>query len=185
VNSSIYKPQYENGQYALFVGRISREKGVFTLLAAVEHLNIQVRIVGDGPLKAEYEDMAKRMPHVIFEGYKTGDNLRRLYEDAAFLVLPSECYENAPMTILEAYAYGKPAVGSRIGGIAEMIDHEKTGMLFEMGNARQLADCIDNLWKDKSLRQQMGRAAHEKVERKYSAEAHYEQLMKVYRNLLN
>jgi glycosyltransferase involved in cell wall biosynthesis len=185
VNSSIYEPQYENGRYALFVGRISREKGMFTLLAAVEHLDIQVRIVGDGPLKAEYEDMAQSMSHVIFEGYKTGDDLKRLYEDAAFLVLPSECYENAPMTVLEAYAYGKPAIGSRIGGIAEMIDHGKTGMLFEMGNVHQLAECIGNLWKDKSLRQQMGRAAREKVERKYSAEAHYEQLMKIYRNMLN
>ena len=185
VNSSIYKPQYENGRYALFVGRISREKGIFTLLAAVEHLNIQVRIVGDGPLKAEYEDMAKSMSHVIFEGYKTGNDLKRLYEDAAFLVLPSECYENAPMTILEAYAYGKPAVGSRIGGIAEMIDHGKTGMLFEMGNAHQLAECIENLWSKKSLCRQMGHAARSKVEREYSSELHYEHLMKVYRNLLN
>jgi len=185
VNSSIYKPQYENGRYALFVGRISREKGIFTLLAAVEHLNIQVRIVGDGPLKGEYEDMAKRMPHVIFEGYKTGNDLRRLYEDAAFLVLPSECYENAPMTVLEAYAYGKPAVGSRIGGIAEMIDHGKTGMLFEMGNVHQLSDCISKLWKDKSLCRQMGHAARNKVEREYSSELHYEHLMELYRNLLN
>ena len=185
VNSSIYKPQYENGRYALFVGRISREKGIFTLLAAVEHLNIQVRIVGDGPLKEEYEDMAKSMSHVIFEGYKTGNDLKRLYENAAFLVLPSECYENAPMTILEAYAYGKPAVGSRIGGIAEMIDHGKTGMLFEMGNAQQLAECIENLWSNKSLCRQMGHAARYKVEREYSSELHYEHLMKVYRNLLN
>jgi len=185
VNSSIYKPQYENGRYALFVGRISREKGIFTLLAAVEHLNIQVRIVGDGPLKEEYEDMAKSMSHVIFEGYKTGDDLKRLYKDAAFLVLPSECYENAPMTILEAYAYGKPAIGSRIGGIAEMIDHGKTGMLFEMGNAYQLAECIENIWKDKSLCQQMGCSARKKVEREYSSELHYEHLMELYRNLLN
>jgi len=185
VNSSIYKPQYENGRYALFVGRISREKGIFTLLAAVEHLNIQVRIVGDGPLKEEYENMAKSMSHVIFEGYKTGNDLKRLYEDAAFLVLPSECYENAPMTILEAYAYGKPAVGSRIGGIAEMIDHGKTGMLFEMGNAHQLAECIENLWSKKSLCRQMGHAARNKVEREYSSELHYEHLMELYRNLLN
>lgn len=187
VDSAGHEPRYKDGSYALFVGRISKEKGILTLLNASEHLDVPVRIVGDGPLKAQYEGIVKdkRMFHVIFEGYKTGDDLRQLYENAAFLVLPSECYENAPMTILEAYKYGKPAVGSRIGGIAEMIDHEKTGMLFEMGNADQLADCISSLWQNKSLRQQMGCAAREKVERKYSAEAHYEQLMKVYRNLLN
>ena len=185
VNSSIYKPQYENGRYALFVGRISREKGIFTLLAAVEHLDIQVRIVGDGPLKAEYEDMAKSMPHVIFEGYKTGKALKQLYENAAFLVLPSECYENAPMTILEAYASGKPVIGSRIGGIAEMVDQDRTGLLFAPANAKELAECIKTLRQDESLRVKMGRAAREKAEREFSAEAHYERLVKVYRNLLN
>ena len=125
------------------------------------------------------------MTHVIFEGYKTGEDLKQLYENAAFLVLPSECYENAPMTILEAYACGKPVIGASMGGIPEMIDDEKTGMLFKMGDAEQLAECIENLWKDKSLRLQMGCAAREKVERKFSAEAHYEQLMNVYKILLN
>jgi glycosyltransferase involved in cell wall biosynthesis len=187
VNTAEHKPSHNEGGYALFVGRLSKEKGIHTLLNAAEHLDVPVRIVGDGPLKAEYEDIArdKKMTHVIFEGYKTGEDLKRLYENAAFLVLPSECYENAPMTILEAYACGKPAVGSRIGGIAEMIDHGKTGMLFEMGDADQLAECIGDLWTDESLRQQMGHAAREKVEREFSAEAHYEQLMKIYRTLLN
>jgi glycosyltransferase involved in cell wall biosynthesis len=89
------------------------------------------------------------------------------------------------MTILEAYACGKPVIGASMGGIPEMIEHGKTGMLFEMGDAEQLAECILNLWMDKSRRQQMGHAAREKVEREYSAEAHYEHLMKVYRTLLN
>ena len=187
VNCAEHEPSHKEGSYALFVGRLSKEKGIHTLLRVSEHLDIPVRIVGDGPLKDEYENITrdKSMTHVIFEGYKTGKVLKRLYENAAFLVLPSECYENAPMTILEAYACGKPVIGASMGGIPEMIDDEKTGMLFEMGNAEQLAECILKLWTDKSQRQQMGRAAREKVERKYSAEAHYEQLMKVYRNLLN
>jgi glycosyltransferase involved in cell wall biosynthesis len=89
------------------------------------------------------------------------------------------------MTVLEAYSYGKPAIGSRIGGIPEMIDHEKTGMLFAMGDAGRLTECIENLWKDKSLRRQMGHAAREKVEREFSSELHYEHLMELYRNLPN
>ena len=187
VNSADHEPSHKEGNYALYVGRLSKEKGILTLLTAVEHLNVPVRIVGDGPLKAEYEDIArnKRMTHVIFEGYKTGEDLKQLYENAAFLVLPSECYENAPMTILEAYACGKPVVGANIGGIPEMIDHGKTGMLFEMRDAEQLAECIENLWSNKSLCRQIGHAARNKVEREFSSELHYEHLMELYRNLLN
>jgi len=187
VNFATIEPQFEDGRYALFVGRLSKEKGILTLLTAVEHLDVPVRIVGDGPLKAEYEGFIAehKMNHVTFEGYKSGEDLKQLYENAAFLVIPSEWYENAPMTILEAYAYGKPVVGSRIGGIPEMIDHGKTGMLFAMGDAGRLAECIGNLWSDKSLCRQMGHAARNKVEREFSSERHYEHLMELYRNLLN
>jgi glycosyltransferase involved in cell wall biosynthesis len=187
INLATFEPQYEDGRYALFVGRLSKEKGISTLLTAVEHLDVPVRIVGDGPLKAEYERYVaeRRMNHVTFEGYKSGDDLKQLYENAAFLVIPSEWYENAPMTILEAYAYGKPVIGSRVGGIPEMIDDEKTGMLFEMGDAGRLAEYIGNLWSNKSLCRQMGHAARNKVEKEFSSELHYEHLMELYRNLLN
>jgi len=187
VNLAMFEPQYEKGEYALFVGRLSKEKGILTLLTAIKNLDVPIRIVGDGPLKAQYEGFVTehQMNHVIFEGYKSGEDLKQLYENAAFLVIPSEWYENAPMTILEAYAYGKSVIGSRIGGIPEMIDHEGTGMLFEMGDAGQLAECIGNLWSDKSLCRQMGHAARKKAEREYSSELHYEHLMELYRNLLN
>jgi len=187
INLATFEPQYEDGKYALFVGRLSKEKGILTLLTAVEHLDVPVRIVGDGPLKAEYEGFVAehRLNHVTFEGYKSGNDLKQLYENAAFLVIPSEWYENAPMTILEAYAFGKPVIGSHIGGIPEMIDDEKTGMLFEMGDAGRLAECIGNLWSNKSLCRQMGHAARDKVEREFSSELHYEHLMELYRNLLN
>ncbi len=181
------KSRWENGRYALFVGRLSGEKGISTLLAAAKNPEVPVRIAGDGPLTAELQSFARNngMNHVTFEGYKSGADLQRLYEDAAFLVLPSQCYENAPMSILEAYAYGKPVIGSRIGGIAEMVEHGRTGLQFAPGNANELADCMRTLWLDEPLRAQMGRAARDKIEREYSAEAHYERLMDVYRRLLS
>jgi glycosyltransferase involved in cell wall biosynthesis len=187
VNLTGHKPSYKEGNYALFVGRLSKEKGILTLLTAVEHLDVPVRIVGDGPLKTEYENITKnkRMSHVIFEGYKTGEDLKRIYENAAFLVLPSECYENAPMTILEAYAYGKSVIGSRVGGIPEMIEPGRTGLLFTPGEADELAEYLRMLWQDRSLRSKMGRAARERVQKEFSAEAHYEQLMDLYSTLLN
>jgi glycosyltransferase involved in cell wall biosynthesis len=187
VNFAKHKPRYDNGGYALFVGRLSKEKGILTLLTAVEHLDVPVRVVGDGPLKAEYEDFVAghKINHVIFEGYKSGDDLKRLYENAAFLVIPSECYENAPMTVLEAYSYGKPVIGSRIGGIPEMIEHGRTGLLFTPGQADELAECLRMLWQDSSLRSNMGREARERVQKEFSSEAHYEQLMDLYSTLLN
>ena len=187
VNCAEHEPSYKEGSYALFVGRLSKEKGILTLLNAAEYLDIPIRIVGDGPLKAEYEDYVAghKINHVIFEGYKSGDDLKRLYENAAFLVIPSECYENAPMTILEAYSYGKSVIGSRIGGIPEMIEPGRTGLLFTPGDADELAECLRMLWQDRSLRSKMGRAARERVQKEFSSEAHYEQLMDLYSTLLN
>ncbi len=187
INAAEYEPTYATGDYVLFVGRLSREKGIRTLLRAVQNLDVPVRIVGDGPLRAEYDRHVQEhdTAHVTFEGYKSGDDLRRLYANAAFLVIPSECYENAPMTILEACAYGKPVIGSRIGGISEMIEPGRTGLLFTPGEADELAACIRTLWPDESLRSKMGRAARQKVQKEFSSEAHYEQLMDLYRTLLN
>jgi glycosyltransferase involved in cell wall biosynthesis len=89
------------------------------------------------------------------------------------------------MTILEAYAYGKPVIGSRVGGIPEMIEPGRTGLLFTPGEADELAECLRMLWQDRSLRSKMGRAARERVQKEFSSEAHYEQLMDLYSTLLN
>jgi len=187
INAAEHKAVYEGGGYALFVGRLSKEKGVGTLLRAVQNLDVPVRIVGDGPLRADYERYVKEheMAHVTLEGYKSGDDLKRLYANAAFLVIPSEWYENAPMTILEACAHGKPVIGSHIGGISEMIEPDQTGLLFAPADAGELAECIRTLWRDKSARSKMGRAARDKVEREFSSQAHYERLMELYRTLSN
>ena len=84
------------------------------------------------------------------------------------------------MTILEAYSYGKSVIGSRIGGIPEMIEQGQTGLLFEPGNVDELAECIHTLFSNKLLASDMGRAARGKAEREFSAEVHYKQLMEVY-----
>lgn len=187
VNVTEYDPKYEIGGYILFVGQLSRHKGILTLLRAVKGHNILVRVVGDGPLRGECERFARDdgVSHVIFEGYERGKKLRKLYQDAAFLVIPSEWYENAPMTILEAFAYGKPVIGSKIGGIPEMIESGRTGMLFTAGNADELRQCIQELWSKGSLVSEMGRAARHKVETKFSPEAHYKRLVKIYNDALN
>lgn len=182
INIEDFEQNYENKGYILYAGRLSREKGVLTLLKAVKGLDVQMRIVGDGPMRKDYETFVKEdgINNVTFEGYKSGEELKHLFRNAIFLVFPSECYENAPMTILEAFAYGKPVVGSDIGGIPEMVTEGKTGMLFQTGNHLELKEKINYLIVNPSKITEMGKKAREKVELEYNAEIHYQRLMEVY-----
>ena len=109
---------------------------MLTLIEAVKGLDVLLRIVGDGPARQQYEAYVrtKRIGNVVFEGYKTGDELKQLFRSALFHVIPSLCYENAPITILEAFAFGKPVIGSRLGGIKEMVREGSTGLLFSPGD---------------------------------------------------
>jgi glycosyltransferase involved in cell wall biosynthesis len=101
-----------------------------------------------------------------------------------FAVIPSECYDNAPMSVYEAFAMGKPVVGSRIGGIPELIEHGVNGLLFEPGNAEDLAENISYLFEHKSLIPRMGKSGRERLEREHSRARHYEAIMDVYSRLL-
>ena len=120
-----------------------------------------------------------------FTGYKQDEELKEIINRASFVVVPSECYENCSMSVLESMAFGKPIIGSRIGGIPEQIEDGKNGFLFEMGNVRELAEKMMVLASDKDLRKKMGRAAREKLERKYSLETHCNKLMELYEELLS
>jgi len=130
------------------------------------------------------EELEQRYSGVEFTGYKAGEELKGLIKRASFVVVPSECYENCSMSVLESMALGKPVIGSRIGGIPEQIEDGKTGFLFEMGNADELAEKMMILASDKELRKKMGRAAREKLERKYSLDVHCTKLMEIYEELL-
>ncbi len=101
-----------------------------------------------------------------------------------FTVVPSEWYENCPMTVLESFASGKAVIGSDIGGMPDLIDNGVNGLLFRAGSAQDLAEKIDFLIKDDSRVVEMGKNARRKVEEKYNKEAHYELLMEVYRMII-
>ncbi len=182
-----FTPDYTHDNYILYCGRLSREKGVLTLLKATKSLDIILRIVGDGPMRDEYERFVRenRMNNVVFEGYKSGDELKNLWKRAVFIVFPSEMYENAPMSILESFAYGKPVIGSNIGGIPEMIIDGETGLLFTPGDSEELRGKIGYLLSNPSIITEMGKKAREKVEKEYNPEIHYQNLMEVYKRALS
>jgi len=177
-----FTPNFAPGSYVLYAGRLSHEKGVATLLKAAAGLTVPLKIVGDGPLRDELERFALEngLHHVEFLGYRSGLELKRLFSDAAFLVFPSEWYENAPMTILEAFALGKPVLGSNLGGTPELVQEGLTGSIFRAGDVEELRERLAELLRDPERLEQMGRAGRRLVEARHGAENHYRMLMDLY-----
>jgi glycosyltransferase involved in cell wall biosynthesis len=169
--------------YVLFLGRLVREKGVETLLKA--HANSSggwgLVIAGTGPLsdtlKTQYDSNS-------FVGHLAGDALKNMIDRAAVIVVPSEWYENCPMSVLEAMAYGKPVVGSRMGGIPELVEHNKTGMLFDAGNVTELTAILDKLMTTPELRNKMGAEARKRVIDEFSLVRHNTGLIEIYQSIL-
>lgn len=161
VDAPRYAPQYAPGDSFLYFGRLSREKGVATLLRAASLARKKVCIVGTGPQSEELQKLAAELQvDADFRGYLTGEPLHAAIKQARAVVLPSEWYENAPMSVLEAYALGKPVIGAAIGGIPELIQEGATGMSFASGDAAALARTMENLAGMRNAEvEQMGRAA--------------------------
>lgn len=131
--------------YYLFYGRLSIEKGVQTLLRAFKQLPmLKLKVVGTGLLENELKTfcLENKLKNVEFLGYKTGMELFNLVAKAKYVCVPSECFENNPMTIVEAYSLGTPVIGAAIGGISEVINDSVTGFTFESGNVDSLTSTI-------------------------------------------
>lgn len=184
IDLKAYSPSYNDDGYGLYFGRISREKGIESLLQAHKSLTgpLPFKVVGTGPLERELKD---RYPNAEFLGYKEGEELQEIIDNSAFVVVPSEWYENCSMVVLEAMALGKPIIGSRIGGIPEQIDEGRTGLLFEMGNVEEISKKMKLLSENPKIRKRMGIAARKKLEQEYSLESHCVNLMKIYEELLS
>lgn len=176
-------PQDKKGGYFIYYGRISREKGLVNLVTAFKKTNLKLKIVGTGPLihsiaKADCEN-------IEFLRYKSGSELERLVRNSSFVVVPSEWYENNPMTIIEGLSYGKPVIGANIGGIPELIEHTKSGFMFESKNVDELRSFIykaDSL--SHSEYKQMSFNARSFALKKFHPTVHYEKLMMIYEKAL-
>jgi glycosyltransferase involved in cell wall biosynthesis len=177
---------HREGGYCLYMGRISEEKGIRTLLAAMSGSPIPLHIVGDGPSAPELMAFAAAsgLENVYFDGQKSGSALAELLIGAAFLVVPSEWYENASMSVLEAMAHGKPVIASRIGGLPEQVEENVTGLLFEPGNAKQLKEAINALASNPEFLRGLGLAARHRVESLFSLDLHCTTLLKLYESVI-
>jgi glycosyltransferase involved in cell wall biosynthesis len=159
-------PKYDGGEYVLFVGRLIRAKGIFTLLEAASSLDgPRVIIVGDG----EEAERVRSHPAVVdgkaeFIGPVYGSQFDELVRNSACVVVPSEWYDNLPMIVCQAFGAGKPVIASCINGIPEFVQHEKNGLLFTPGSANELRESIERLHRDPSLRRTLSLGARSTAE---------------------
>ncbi len=167
--------------YILFLGRLSPEKGLLTLAAAQAGTSVRVIVAGTGPLDQE---LREQFAELEFVGHQSGERLQKLIGESSAVVVPSECYENCPMSILEAMSYSKPVIGSRIGGIPELIADGETGLLFEPGNVEELRGCLLQMLANPELRKSMGQAGRKRLESHFSLKAHNQALLKIYQDLI-
>ncbi len=171
------------GEYFVFAGRLSEEKGLLTLMRAMKDVRqLPLLVVGEGPMEPILKREADRMAPgtVKFLGHLDGGELRDTVARSRCVVVPSEWYENSPLAIYEAFALGRPVVASRIGGIPELVVHEHTGLLFEPGNAEDLAGSLARLADDAQMARSLGREARKRVEAVCDPEYHLAELGKIY-----
>ncbi len=181
-------PDFEGKNYILFLGRISQEKGLYTLLEAMRLVpRVELRVVGDGPELEGCRRFADEhgLSNVTFVGRKSGAELRRELIECRFVVVPSVWYDPCPLVVLEAFAHGKPVVGSRIGGIPDMVQSGVHGVLTEAGSVPELAHAIDDLFDDRGTIRAMGMRARQLVETKYGAQRYYEATMGLFESLVS
>ncbi|MBU1249206.1 MAG: glycosyltransferase family 4 protein [Proteobacteria bacterium] len=183
IDTDAFTPVPGDKGYLLFFGRLSREKGIETLLRAHATLADQAElvVVGSGP---EEERLRQDYPRATFTGYKTGEELRILVANAAMVSIPSEWYENCPMTILEAMALERPVVASNLGGIPELVEHGVTGLLHPHGDEAALGACLRQLLDDPAKRTAMGRVARERILKRHTLARHGDRLLAIYDALL-
>ncbi len=188
LNLKKYPPHFGFQNYIVYFGRLAKEKGVLTLLKAMRKLKeVTLRIIGDGPERPALEDFAaaNQLTNVIFDGIKNGAELAALIQNSKFVVIPSEWYDNSPLVIYESFAYGKPVIGTRLGGIPELIDHDQNGRLYHAGNHEELAESIDYLWNRPQLIIEFGHQARSKAEMEFEPEHHYQKMYAWYNELLS
>jgi glycosyltransferase involved in cell wall biosynthesis len=182
-----FTPCFETEDYFLYFGRLAPVKGVQTLLRAMNSVKTsKLYIVGAGELGGELQEYADdhNLDNVEFLGHFDLDELVSLIQRAAFTIMPSEGYDNYPMSVLESMACGTPVIGSRIGGIPEQIQDGYNGLLFEPGNAAQLAEKINYLLDNPQQATAFGRNGRRRVEEINAPEVHYRQTLALYESLL-
>lgn len=185
IDASQYSPATHEGDYVVYAGRLAPEKGLTTLVRAAALSRQRLVLAGSGLEEPALRKLAEEVgADVTFTGHLDKPALQRLVSEARALVLPSEWYENAPISVLEAYALGRPVIGTRIGGIPELVADGETGALVEPGNAATLAEALAALAAlPPSARAAMGATGRDWVAREFSPDNYRDRTLALYEAL--
>ena len=153
------------------------------MINAVKRINVIVKIIGTGRIFHLLMEKVKKekIKNIELTGYMEKNQLCKEVSKCLFVILPSRCYENSPMSILESFALGKPVVGSMIGGIPELVKDDYTGFTFEPGNIKDLQDKITYLINKPGEVIRMGKNSRELVEKLLDPDNYYSQLINIYK----
>lgn len=187
VDSARLAPARGPGEHFLYAGRLERLKGIFTLLdAAAEERELPLYFAGEGEARAELEARvrAEGLRHVHVLGHQDAPTLASLVARARAVIVPSEWYENLPLAVLEAMARARAVIGTRIGGIPELVSEGETGWLVEPGDAAALAARLGHAARNGAECERLGQRARARVEAEFSPDVHYPRLLAAYRRAL-
>jgi len=175
------------GGFALYVGRLTEEKGIKTLLKTWEdeNVNYPLKIIGDGPLSDSVKKASNKNQFINWLGFCEREKVLEMMGEATFLVVPSEWYETFGLIVIEAFSKGTPVLVSDIGAVGELVDQGRTGYKFEPGNHKSLARKIEYILSNKDSFSDMRARVRDEYLKKYSKEKNYEQLMSIYNKAIN
>ncbi|MBW6421945.1 glycosyltransferase family 4 protein [Rhizobium sp. XQZ8] len=185
VDVDAFSTEWTEGDYFVFAGRLAPEKGIATLIRATAKAGTKLVIAGTGPEETMLKELAASTgANVNFAGYLTGEKLFGLIGQSRGLILPSEWFENAPISVLEAYALGRPVIGTAIGGIPEMIREGETGLTARSGDPDDLARAMAELaTRSPAERKTMGLAGRQWISKEFSRDAYRQRTLDLYQSL--
>jgi glycosyltransferase involved in cell wall biosynthesis len=187
VDLPAYRIEAAHQRYALFLGALSDKNGILDLLRAMRRIpKIKLKVAGQGEQDQLARDYVRDngMDNVELLGFITDRELERILAGCEFLVFPSNCYHNCPMSVLESFAHGKPVIASNLGSLPELVRDKITGLLSEPGDEEALAEAIRSLWNQPELTGRLGRNARKMVEKDFSPERYYSRLLGIYQGLI-
>ena len=179
--------ELKNDRFFLYVGRLSFEKGLKTLINTFKNLpDIPLKIIGTGPIESELMEIKENnnLNNIEFLGFIDRNKIEEYIRSCEALILPSEWYENAPISIIEAFSMEKPVVASKIGGLPEMIKDNFNGYLFQAGNTDSLKDIILKFNDNKHLSFELGKNARTYYDKEFNKEKHMNALLSLYKSIL-
>lgn len=179
-----YNLETKNNDYALYIGRLSKEKGILNLIKAFSEIkNKKLYIAGDGPEKEKINQIIKEEKleeNIIMLGYLKQEEVKEYIKNASFIVVPSIWYENCPYSVLETQAIGKAVIGANIAGIPELVKDKENGLIYKYDDISELKEKMQQLFENKELANEYGKKAKEYAKKNYDKEEYYKKITTIY-----